>query len=120
MKNKRDSYDDGEDVQAYPLMAVAMAKSRSLIESRVWNMMSLDQERLVELLSEVNMLKYHTLKLSKETQGGRKGKKPEYKGKFKKAPTPSQKKYDEDKWAWKKFPPQAGEPKAQNQIHAWV
>jgi hypothetical protein len=31
MKNKRDSYDDGEDVQAYPLMSVALAKFQSLI-----------------------------------------------------------------------------------------
>jgi hypothetical protein len=120
VKNKRDSYDDGEDVQADPLISVAMAKSRSLIESGVWIMMSPDQERLVELLSEVNMLKDHKLNLSKDTQGGKKGKKPEDKGKFKKAPRPSQKKSDEDKWAWKKVPTQDGEPKAQNQIHDWV
>jgi hypothetical protein len=53
MKNKRDSYDDGEDVQADPLMSVVLAKSQSLIEYGVWNMMSPDQERLVALLSEV-------------------------------------------------------------------
>jgi hypothetical protein len=110
MKNKRDSYDDGEDVQADPLMSVALAKSQSLIEYGVWNMMSPDQERLVALLSEVNMLKDHNLKLSKYTQGAIKGKNPEYKGKFKKAPKPSKKKSDEDKWAWKKVPPQAGDP----------
>jgi hypothetical protein len=111
MKNKRDAYDDGEDVQPDPLMAVALAKSQSLIESGVWNMISPDQERLVALLSEVNMLKDRKLKLSKDTQGGKKGKKPEDKGKFKRTPKPSKKKSDEDKWAWKKVPPQAGEPK---------
>jgi hypothetical protein len=31
MKNKRDDYDDREDVQADPLMSVALAKSHSLI-----------------------------------------------------------------------------------------
>jgi hypothetical protein len=108
-KNKRDDYDDGEDVQADPFMSVALVKSHSLIESEVWNMMSPYQERLVALLSEVNMLKDRTLKMSKDTQGGRKGKKPDGKGSFKKAPTPSKKKSDEDKWAWKKVPPQAGE-----------
>jgi hypothetical protein len=46
---------------------------------------------------------------SKDTQGGRKGKKPEEKGKFKKAPKPSKKKSDKDKWALKNTP-QAGEP----------
>jgi hypothetical protein len=84
MKNKRDYYDDGEDVQSDPLVSVALAKSQSLIEYVVWNMMSPDQERLVALLSEVNMLKDRKLKLSKDTQGYRKGKKPEEKEKFKK------------------------------------
>jgi hypothetical protein len=98
MKNKRDYYDDGKYVQADPLMSLALAKYQSLIESGVWNMMSPDQERLVALLSEVNMLKDRKLKLSKDNQGGRKGKKPEDKGKFKKAPKPSKKKSDEEKW----------------------
>jgi hypothetical protein len=111
MKNKRDAYDDGEDVQPDPLMSVALAKSQSLIESGVWNMISPDQERLVALLSEVNMLKDRKLKLYKDTQGGKKGKKPEDKGKFKRTPKPSKNKSDEDKWAWKKVPPQTGEPK---------
>jgi hypothetical protein len=110
-KNKRDSYDDGEDVQADPLMSVALAKSQYLIESGVWNMMSPDQEILVALLSELKRLKDRKLKLSKDTQGGRKRKKPEDKEKFKKGLKPSKKKSDEDKWAWKKVPPQAGEPK---------
>jgi hypothetical protein len=30
-KNKRDAYDDGEDVQPDPLVSVALAKSQSLI-----------------------------------------------------------------------------------------
>jgi hypothetical protein len=111
MKNKRDAYDDGEDVQPDPLISVALAKSQSLIESGVWNMMSPDLERLVALLSEVNMIKDRKLKLSKDTQGGKQGKKPEEKGKFKRAPKPSKKKSDEEKWAWIKVPPQAGEPK---------
>jgi hypothetical protein len=114
IKNKRYSYDDGEDVQADPLMPVALAKYHSLIESGMWNTMSPDQERLVSLLSEVNMLKDRNLKLSKDTQEGIKGKKPEDKGKFKKAPTPSKKKSDEDKWPWKKVPPQAGDPKTKS------
>jgi hypothetical protein len=50
------------------------------------------------------------LKLSKDTQGGRKGKKPEDKEKFQKAPNPRKKKSDKDKWAWNKVPPQAGNP----------
>jgi hypothetical protein len=111
MRNKRDYYDDGEDVHADPLMSVALAKSHSLIESGVWNMMSPYQERLVALLSEVNMIKDRKLKLSKDTQGGRKGKKPEDKGKFKKGLNTSKKKSDEENLAWKKVPPQAGEPK---------
>jgi hypothetical protein len=111
MKNKRDAYDDGWDVQPDPLVSVALAKSQSLIESGVWNMMSPDQERLVALLYEVNMLKDRKLKLSKDTQGCKKGNKPEDKGKFKRTPKPSKKKSDEDKWAWKKVPPQTGEPK---------
>jgi hypothetical protein len=77
MKNKRDAYDDGEDVQPDPLMSVALAKSQSLIESGVWNMISPYQEILVALLSEENMLKDRKLKLSKDTHGGKKGKKPE-------------------------------------------
>jgi hypothetical protein len=111
MKNKRDAYDDGGGVQPDPLMSVALAKSQSLIESGVWNMMSPDQERLVALLSEANMLNDRKLKLSKDTQVIKKGKKPEDKGKFKRTPKPSKKISDEDKWAWKKVPPQTREPK---------
>jgi hypothetical protein len=86
MKNKIYAYDDEEDVQAYRLMSVALAlaKSQSLIESGVWNMMSPDQERLVAILSEVNIMKQHKLKMSKDTQGDRNGKKPHDKGKLKK------------------------------------
>jgi hypothetical protein len=73
-----------------------------------------DQEILVTLISEVNMLKDHKIKLSKDTQGGRKGKKAEDKVNFKNAPKPSKKKYDEDKWEWKKVPTQAGEPKTKH------
>jgi hypothetical protein len=56
MKNKRDDYDVGDDVQEDPLMPVALSKSQYLIESGVWNMMYPYQERLVALISEVNML----------------------------------------------------------------
>jgi hypothetical protein len=90
---------------------VALAKYQSLIESGVWNIMSPYQEILVALLSEVNMLKDRKLKLTRDTQGGRKRKKHEDKGKFKKALKPSKKKSDENKWALKKVHPQAGEPK---------
>jgi hypothetical protein len=114
MKNKIDVYDDVEDVQAYPIMSVALVKSQSLIESGVWNLMSPDQDILVALLYEVNTMKERKLKLSKDTHGGRKGKKPEDKIKFKKAAKPSKKNYDEDKWAWKKVPPQSGEPKTKH------
>jgi hypothetical protein len=48
-----------------PLVSVALAKSQYLIESGVWNKMSTDQERLVAILSEVNMLKDHKLNISK-------------------------------------------------------
>jgi hypothetical protein len=114
MKNKRGSYDGGEDVQADLFLSVTLAKSQSLIDSGVWNMMSPDQERLVALLSKVNMLKDRKLKLSKDTQGGIKGKKPEDKGKFKRGLKPSNNISGEDKWAWKKVPPQAGEPKTKH------
>jgi hypothetical protein len=111
MKSKRDAYDEAEDAQTDPLVSVDLAKSQSLIELGLWNMMSPDQERLVALLSEVNMMKDRNINLSKDTQGGREGKKHEGKGKFKKSPKPSKKKYDEDKWAWEKVPTQSVEPK---------
>jgi hypothetical protein len=111
MKNKRYAYDDGEDVQADPLLSVALAKSQSLIESGVWNMMSPDQERLVAPLSEVNMLKDRKVYLSKDTQGVRKGNKPEDKGKLKRHPSPARKSLTRKSGHGRKSLPRLGSPK---------
>jgi hypothetical protein len=80
-------------------------------------MMSTDQERLVALLSEVNMLKDRKLKISKDTQGSKKGKKPEDKGKLQKGTQTKQEEIRRGQEGLEKGPsPNWG---TQDKMHAW-
>jgi hypothetical protein len=78
----------------------------------------------VALTSEVTHLKYHNLKLTKNSKpikSKNSGDKPKQSGK---GNNPSKKFTDEDKWAWNKVPPKEGEPQSKkmpdfDKIHHW-
>jgi hypothetical protein len=124
MRNKKDSYDDGEDFTVEKLLTMSLIKFQILEDSGKWNSLSPEQEQIVALTSEVIHLKDHNLKLAsnaKPFKSRNSGNKPKQSGKGKK---PSKKDADEEKWAWKKVPPKEGEPQSKqvpdfDKIHHW-
>jgi hypothetical protein len=124
MRNKKDSYDDGEYFTVEKTLTMSLIKFQILKDSGKWNSLSPEQEQIMALTSEVTHLKYHNLKLannSKPIKSKNSGKKPKKYGKGKK---PINKSVDEEKWDWKKVPPKEGEPQSKqmpdfDNIHHW-
>jgi hypothetical protein len=124
MRNKKDYYGDGEDFAVGQLLAMSIIKFQILKNSGKWNSLSPEQEQFAALTSEVTTLKDHNLKLAtsdKSSKNKNSGDKPKEADKGKK---PSKKIYDDEKWAWKKFPPKEGEPQSDQmpdfgKIHHW-
>jgi hypothetical protein len=109
-RNKKNSYDDGQDFTVEQLLAMSLLKFQIIKDSGKWNSISPEQEQIVALASEVTHLKDHNLKLTKNSKpikSKNSWEKPKQYGKGKK---PSKKSADEEKWAWKKVPPKEGEP----------
>jgi hypothetical protein len=112
MRNKKDSYDDGEDFTVEQLLTVSLIKFHIQKDSGKWNSLSLEQEQIVALASEVTHLNDHNLKLAnnaKPIKSKNSKEKPKQYGKGKK---PRNKSADEEKWDWKKVPPKEGEPQS--------
>jgi hypothetical protein len=124
-RNKHDSYDDGEDFTVEQLLlTMSLINFQILKDSGKWNSISPEQEQIVALASEVTHLKDHNLKLAsnaKPVKSKNSGEKPKQYGKGNK---PKKKSTDEEKWAWKKVPPNEGEPQSKqmpdfDKIHHW-
>jgi hypothetical protein len=110
MRNKKYSYDDGEDFTVEQLITMSLIKFQIHKDSVNCNYMSPGQEQIVALAYEVTTLKDHNLKLAnidKSPKNKNSVDKPKGTGKVKK---PSKKAADEEKWAWKKVQPKEGEP----------
>jgi hypothetical protein len=111
-RNKKDSYDDGEDFTVEQLLTMSLLKFQILKGSGKWNYLSPEQEQIVALASEVTHLKDHNLQLAnsvKPTKRKTFGGNTKQSGKGK---NPSKKATDEEKWAWKEVPPEEGEPQS--------
>jgi hypothetical protein len=63
MRNKKDSYDDGEDFTVEQLLTMPLIKFQILKESGKWNSLYPEQEKIVALTSEVTHLKDNNVKL---------------------------------------------------------
>jgi hypothetical protein len=106
------------------LITMPLVKFHILKDSGKWNYLSLEQDKIVALISEVTYLKDHNLKLARNAKpinSKISGDKPKQSGK---GHNPSKKSADEEKWAWKKFPPKEVEPQSKKmpdfyKIHHW-
>jgi hypothetical protein len=124
MRNKKDSYDDGEEFTVEQLLTMSLIKFQILKVSGKWNSISPEQEQIVALTSEVTHLKDHNLKLANNAKPSKtksSGDKRKQTGKGKK---PRKKSTDEENWAWKKIPPKEGGPQSKqmpdfDKIHHW-
>jgi hypothetical protein len=118
MRNKKDSYDDGEDFTIEKLLTMSLIKFQILKDSGKCNSLSPEQEQIVALTSEVTHLKDHNLRLSNNDKPSKTKNfkdKPKPNGKGNK---PSNKSVDEEKWAWKKIPQSKQMPDF-DKVHHW-
>ena len=118
MAQKKDAYDDGENLTPEGLMQLALNKYEVLNKQDVWNAKSPEEEKIVALNAELQKIKDTNLKLAsaiKKAAGGKgnqqsgnpggnnnqgQGRRRGKKGKGKTVPNDH---------AWKKVPPKDGE-----------
>jgi hypothetical protein len=91
IKQKRDAYDDGGDIQPEALMTLALNKYETLLKQDMWNAKSQEQEQIVALTAELGKIKDVNLQLaqslskkqSKSSDKSKPDKKKDSKGKDK-------------------------------------
>jgi hypothetical protein len=65
IKQKRDAYDDGGDIQPEALMTLAFNKYKTLLKQDMWNAKSQEQEQIVALTTELGKIKDANLQLTR-------------------------------------------------------
>ena len=112
IKRKKDAYDDGTEITEDSLMTDAENKYKTLLIENKWNSLSPEQTQIVALASQVHKLQNDKLKFNKV--GNKIKTKPTNKSEGNnqnKTKKKNKKQNDKDKkWAWKKDPPNNGEP----------
>ena len=112
IKQKKDAYDDGDDMTPESLMTLALNKYETLSKQDLWNAKTAEQEQIVALTAELGKIKDVNLKLARafskndKSDKGSNDKKKKGKGKGK-----GKGKSKENKWAWKKVAPKDNESK---------
>jgi hypothetical protein len=130
MRQKKDHYDDGNDMTPEELMTLALNKYETLNKQDLWNAKSQEQEQIVALTAELNKIKDANLKLAKSISSGtsnssgrnsnRRGANNAKKSSNKKGNGNNRR--SNDKWAWKKIPPKDDEPQTKTingQTYHW-
>lgn len=125
IKDKKDQYDDGADMDEDRLMELALNKYENLVTEGKWRALSPADEKLEALNATVDKLKDLNLRLSKslkaKQQKGKGDKDAKGKDKAKKKSNKNKKRQNED-MSWKKKPPKEGEPtskKVQDKMWYW-
>jgi len=117
IKQKRDAYDDGGDIQPEALMTLALNKYETLLKQDMWNAKSQEQEQIVALTAELGKIKDANLQLarslskkqSKPSDKSKPDKKKDGKGKDKSNKKKSKRTHT-GKWSWKNNAPAQGDP----------
>ena len=115
IKDKKDDYDEGADIDAERLMELALIKYENMVTEGSWRVLSPADEKLQALNATVDELKDANLRLSKSLKANHQKNKPQqsFKGKSnqkKKSPKNKNKTRQNEDMAWKKKPPRDGEP----------
>jgi hypothetical protein len=125
IKDKKNSYDEGADIDADRLMELALNKYENLVTEGQWRALTPADEKLEALNATVDKLKDENLRLSKslktKQQKGKGDQESKNKNKPKKKPNKNKKRQNED-MSWKKKPPKEGEPttkQVQNNTWHW-
>ena len=122
IQNKKDAYDEGQDIDKDSLMQLTENKYKTLVNEEKWNALTMEQKQIISLTAELKGLKENRLQLGNKRKNNKsKGAKNQVnKGKENSNPNvnSSKKKNSnqrfKDKWAWKKVAPKAGSPQVKN------
>lgn len=115
IKQKRDAYDDGDDITVETLMTLALNKYETLTKQDLWNAKTAEQEQIVALTAELGKIKDVNLKLAQSLKSGsgksnKSNSNTTGKGKSRNSQGKGKGKQN-DKWAWKKVAPKSNESK---------
>ena len=119
IKQKKDSYNDGKDIEPEQLMMLVLNKYKILKKQNSWNAKSPEEEQIVALSAELQKIKDANLKLIRVIKGrtsknnGNSRNKQQCNWKQGKGghQNKSSNKQNDNKWAWKKVPPKDNEAK---------
>ena len=125
IKDKKNDYEEGADINPEKLMELALNKYENLVTEGQWRVLSPADEKLEALNATVDKLKDENLRLSKSLKTKQSKGKGEQnskgRDKQKKKPNKNKKRQNED-MTWKKKPPKDGEPttkQVQNKTWYW-
>jgi hypothetical protein len=114
IKQKKDDYNDGADMEPEQLMTLALNKYEDLVKDGQWNAKSAEQEQIVALTAKLDKLQDANLKLAKTLRSGNQSRgsnRSNNSNKTDKSSDTREKHTNKKKpWEWKKTPPKAGEP----------
>jgi len=117
MQQKKDNYDDGEDMSPESLQTLALNKYDTLTKQDKWNAKSAEQKQIVALTAEMNKIKDVNLRLAQSIKSKRANTTDGTRSQGNS--TTSNQKQNE---AWKKVAPKAGEPltkQRNNKTYHW-
>jgi hypothetical protein len=117
IKQKRDNYDDGADMQPETLMTLALNKYEMISKMDQWNAKTQEQEQIVALTAELGKIKDDNLRLARsiKSKATRKSKQDKTggtgKGSNKGKSKNNSKRTNSGKWEWKNHVPSGNDPK---------
>ena len=122
IQNKKDAYDEGQDIDKDSLMQLAENKYKTLVNEEKWNALTMEQKQIISLTAELKGLKENRLQLGNKRKNNKSKGAENQTNKGKENSNPnvnsSKKKNSnqrfKDKWAWKKVAPKAGSPQVKN------
>ena len=117
IKQKRDNYDDGADMQPETLMTLALNKYETISKMDQWNAKTQEQEQIVALTAELGKIKDDNLRLARSIKSKTTGKSKQDKkggrgkGSNKGKSKNNRKRTHSGKWEWKNHVPSGNDPK---------
>ena len=114
IQNKKDAYDEGQDINEDSLMQLAENKYKTLVNEDKWNALTMEQKQIISLTAEVKGIKENRLQLGNRKKNDKKkgAEKQNDKEKDNNDPNPNIRKKNSnerfrEKWAWKKVAPKS-------------
>ena len=71
IQNKKDAYDEGQDIDEDSLMQLAENKYKTLVNEEKWNALTMEQKQIISLTAELKGLKENRLQLGNKRKNNK-------------------------------------------------